>query len=370
MVGQYVSLFGENVKRFREARGFSQEYLAERADLDRSYIGGIERGERNPALKTIVRLASALAISPHQLFQEPNTDSLPIQHLAAHKTPHGITLTFKYDQYDATYDLDDATMPEFQAVIRKLQAGLRSPSQSRSDAVAAAFLYATKFWPDTNPSDIWTFLINRAYCDRNNHPQMAARVNLEQSWKRTSGWALERILMQHYGAFLQKRGITLILENTKHKKHWLDPINDPRLIPEKADIIVIDRTLGLEKLLGVIHVKASIAERRTDDIPMSQALIEAGFISILWTMDAKSTPSATPINRGEFGQSLDRRKHSEKRKDIEEHGHFSACFSYNTNTIPTPENHHTQSRIFVCGFQNPDDIFTAFLSRTALARDP
>lgn len=52
--------FGQCVRRAREARGWSQEDLAEEAGMDRTYVGGIERGERNPALLNINRLVLAL----------------------------------------------------------------------------------------------------------------------------------------------------------------------------------------------------------------------------------------------------------------------------------------------------------------------
>jgi len=55
--------FGANVRTQREARNFSQERLAELADLDRTYIGGIERGERNLGLLNVVRVAKALKTS-------------------------------------------------------------------------------------------------------------------------------------------------------------------------------------------------------------------------------------------------------------------------------------------------------------------
>lgn len=67
MSGSAASAFGANVRRCRARIGISQESLAARAGLDRSYVGGIERGERNPALKTIVVLASALDVGPSQL---------------------------------------------------------------------------------------------------------------------------------------------------------------------------------------------------------------------------------------------------------------------------------------------------------------
>jgi transcriptional regulator with XRE-family HTH domain len=55
--------FGERVRGAREARGWTQEELAAEADLDRTYIGGIERGERNLALLNVNKLAVALGES-------------------------------------------------------------------------------------------------------------------------------------------------------------------------------------------------------------------------------------------------------------------------------------------------------------------
>ena len=52
--------FGRNVARPRAERGFSQDKLAEKADFDRTFITGIERGVRNPGLKTVVGIARAL----------------------------------------------------------------------------------------------------------------------------------------------------------------------------------------------------------------------------------------------------------------------------------------------------------------------
>lgn len=60
--------FGENLRAARKERGYSQESFAHAVDLDRTYIGGIERGERNPGLKTIVRIADALEVDVAMLF--------------------------------------------------------------------------------------------------------------------------------------------------------------------------------------------------------------------------------------------------------------------------------------------------------------
>jgi len=64
MVGER---FGKAVKEFRAAQGWSQEQLAGRADLNRSYLGEIERGSAMPSLATVVKLATALGVSPSAL---------------------------------------------------------------------------------------------------------------------------------------------------------------------------------------------------------------------------------------------------------------------------------------------------------------
>lgn len=54
---------GLNVRLAREAKQLTQEKLAERANLDPTYIGGIERGPRNPGIKNVAKLARALGLT-------------------------------------------------------------------------------------------------------------------------------------------------------------------------------------------------------------------------------------------------------------------------------------------------------------------
>lgn len=60
--------FGAAVRARRERVGLSQEELAFRADLDRPYISGIERGVRNPTLRVMARMAKALRTPTHKLL--------------------------------------------------------------------------------------------------------------------------------------------------------------------------------------------------------------------------------------------------------------------------------------------------------------
>jgi transcriptional regulator with XRE-family HTH domain len=62
--------FGETVRKFRTARGLSQEKLAEHAGIHRTYIGDVERGLRNIALVNMHRIASALKVPLSSLISE------------------------------------------------------------------------------------------------------------------------------------------------------------------------------------------------------------------------------------------------------------------------------------------------------------
>jgi transcriptional regulator with XRE-family HTH domain len=61
-------VFGRNVRRFRKEQGLTQEALAHEVEIDVSYLGQIERGERNPTLSVVERFAAVLKVTPVELI--------------------------------------------------------------------------------------------------------------------------------------------------------------------------------------------------------------------------------------------------------------------------------------------------------------
>jgi len=157
-------------------------------------------------------------------------------------------------------------------------------------------------------------------------------------------------------------GINLFIADSAMKQAIVRRLDvGDRIEADKIDVLLTagdSPTNG--QFFGVVHVKASFAERRTDDVPMSIALTRAGYTSPLWTMDCKSTPGTHPYNRGELGAA--RGKRSAKRKDIEDEGYFTGCFSYNLNTNESPDTLPANRRIYVCNFEDPADAFSEYIN--------
>jgi transcriptional regulator with XRE-family HTH domain len=62
--------FGATVRRLREARGLTQEALAEAAGISATYVGFIERGDSIPTLSVILQVAAALSVRPAELLRD------------------------------------------------------------------------------------------------------------------------------------------------------------------------------------------------------------------------------------------------------------------------------------------------------------
>lgn len=69
MEGELQQVVGRNLRAYRESQGLSQEAFADVLGVHRTYMGGIERGERNLTLKSLERLANRIDLDPLTLLQ-------------------------------------------------------------------------------------------------------------------------------------------------------------------------------------------------------------------------------------------------------------------------------------------------------------
>ena len=70
MEEQVIAALGRRLRELRQTTGLSQEKFAAKAGLDRTYYAGIERGERNPSVKQLAKIAAALGVPVQELFGE------------------------------------------------------------------------------------------------------------------------------------------------------------------------------------------------------------------------------------------------------------------------------------------------------------
>jgi transcriptional regulator with XRE-family HTH domain len=349
----------------REQCGVSAEELEGRLLLGPGWIDLYLSGLAEPPLSLVIAIAAELGVSLDALVEDIEfTEPASIVHrqLTAEEDDEGLILTFMFGSHETTYQIPHGHIEEFDEMLRILMSFLEQ--DQKTEGVARAFLYATTVWPEVNPSDLWYFIIARAFHDPFNYPAAYIGADLAQSWKRTSGWALERIFVEHYGPALEAKGIYLMMPPKEQK---IELTKDLGLaehgIVEKADILLVGLREDLQlQCFGVVHVKASFAERRTDDVPLSEALIANGYVSPLVTMDCKGVPGVNAENPGELGLAWDGQGddlRGPKRRDIEVYGKFDACFSFNSATEPTPEHLDTAARVISCRFGPipPDEPF-------------
>jgi transcriptional regulator with XRE-family HTH domain len=289
MAETYLQSILRRFREIRESKGIAPEAIEETLILGPGWISRFENGETIPSLDMLFAMLNIVESNLSELLEGLNAPEATELERHIFVVPDGddLILHFKYANFDARYLLEDATSDEFDAVIKVLRDGLarlavdaaessEAGNAIKSDAVADAFLKAVSLWPDANPSDIWWFLIYRAYCDPFNHPAEFARLSFEQSWKRTGGWALEKVLVRHYAPTLAKEGIQIMTGTTEQKERLLRKVKDvdDRLEADKADVLLLGTDGNETHLFGIVHVKASFAERRTDDVPMSKALVD------------------------------------------------------------------------------------------------
>jgi len=362
----YLRALLANLSTVRQRRGLTPEQLEERLILGPGWIRRFETGQSVPSIDMLLAILHELGGGIQDVLAGLGMpEEADVQRrIFAEQNQRDLIIHFDYANFDARYTLPDAKLGDFEAVVKTMRDGLAANGGQnqavKTDAVARSFLHAVHLWPMANPSDLWWFLVYRAYCDPYNHPASSARMSFEQSWKRTGGWALEEILVRHYGRLLKQHGINISIEDSAVKQRWIQSLNlDQHVEADKIDVVLTGDTPSGPRFFGIINVKASFAERRTDDVPLSQIMVDNGYTSPLWTMDCKSTPGATPVNHGELGPVTGDR--SAKRDDTEVRGHFTGCFSYNRNTVRSLRTLPPERQVYVCDFSNSDDEFSRFI---------
>lgn len=369
MVAEYAKPFLTALKSRRETLGISAESLENDLVLGPGWVDAIESGDVKVDLAMFVYIAKHLdldlAAAMTALPSKTAIAAVP-RNCYAIPADEGIYVVFDYAGTQAKYHLPEGSVESFDDVLIVLRDGLAKANRSELDAsgvpysksraVVDAFQAAMSSWKGANGSDVWWFVVYRAYLDQYNHPAATANGDLAQSWIRTSGWALERCFVDNYRAPLDAHGIRISIETEPEKSVLLAGVKvDGFLNNDKVDVILSALDGNGERFaFGVVHVKASFAERRTDDVPLSLSLLSAGYCSPLLTLDCKSMPSETPLNRGELGTATGSR--SDKRLDIERDGVFSGVFSYNLRTEPTADP-EAKSRVQVSRFDSTDDAF-------------
>lgn len=363
---QIKTLF-QKLRSSRENSGLSYAQVEEELVMGPGWIKLIEEGRTEPSLGTLAAILSLYGQSLESFFADLDfgeDDMIVDRHLSATEDGNNLLLHFPMGQHDASVLLPKASLKELNEVLLVLRNGLASDNVR--EAIVDCFLSAVAKWPHANPSDLWYFLLAHAYQDDFNHPAAKAGRDWGQSWKRAGGWSLEAIFVQHYNTYLKTRGIELTMPGPDEKRHLLKVmglLGDSAI--EKSDVLAVGTDSNGEKHpFGVVHVKASFAERRTDDAPLSARLMAGNFASPLLTMDCKAGPSERPKNRGELGavQGGSSRV-SSKRLDIERDRIFDAAFSYNANTEPTPPGTSAAARIYRCDFADPNDAFSKHMVR-------
>lgn len=78
-MSDFAKILGQRIRNYRIAKGLSQEKLAELSKCHYTYIGQIERGEKNATIESMVKIASALDVSLSEIFEKLDTQEIEMQ---------------------------------------------------------------------------------------------------------------------------------------------------------------------------------------------------------------------------------------------------------------------------------------------------
>lgn len=352
----------------RKIAGISQQQLGEYLELDQSNISRYERLELKLDIELLERWCEAIKQNMEVVLrdagyleiEEENYKSIDIAYPNnCEATKGGVNLCLKWRNtiYPIFFPFEDYEL--FLDVYKRVEDLFTSLNEndcgmSNRDAICWALNYAINMMPGANPSDIYHHLIYRMYV------KVYRRTDPKQSWVRAGGEAVELFFKSRYYHELLASGIRIELAfQEKEKNKFLKDMNLADVIAggSKLDVCLYG-ILPSGKLIPFagVHVKASLAERVSDDKPCSERMMQAGFKSYLFTFDAKSfpPPKGNLENIGELGTTLNP---TDKRSYIEQHGSFDGCFSYNTRTEPSPPGGtYSGKKIYTSKFDKNDEF--------------
>ena len=365
---RYIQLI-EHLAQVRHDAGVTQNALAEILGWDQSAVSKVEHFDRRLDVMELYDWLTALDYNHRKFFeeigwlQEAINTSLPAMPVPGKAT----------QPTDARGHLIDGTLIEmaWQGTKRevlieglpvngylRLESEISNIYKSLNDGKGgknrAAILLALKMaidrFPTVNPSDLYHHIVYRLYL------RDYTKTQADRSWVRAGGEAFELFLEQHYNQVLNPVGIGVKwLCNDASKASALQEMGiDGEVGGSKLDIALYGQIEGNPIIFGGIHAKLSLAERVSDDVPCSVAMMGRGLASYLVTLDTKSFPPpyGDLVNRGELG-TLE--SPSDKRGYIETHGSFTACFSYNLRTTPSGQTTSSGRRIYTSTFSRETD---------------
>lgn len=359
---RYIQLIRALVSARTES-SVTQVMLAEKLGQHQSYVAKVEGLERRLDVIELFDWLQGLDYEPQKFFQdigwfprEGKVTPLPIRGQVRER-PNGVVQQLVWEGQIKEVFLERISTEKYLRVeeyVSKLFAGLNTPRPSlkNREAIAQALDFSINELPDLNPSDIYQHIIYRIYL------REYKQSKPEQSWVRVGGEAVEMFIERRYVPILKPHGISIkaLISPTARVEALREMGLAGQVSDSKLDIALYGYHQGRKLIFGGVHSKASLAERVSDDVPCSEAMIRRGFVSFLYTFDSKSFPPPTGdlVNRGELGSN---EQPSDKRRYIEDHGSFDACFSYNLRTTPSPKTTLSGKHIFVCSLKPEEDIF-------------
>ena len=363
---RYIRLI-EHLQKVRKDAGITQSDLAKKLRLDQSAVSKVEGLERRIDIIELHDWVSAIGYDHKMFLQEAGwmreavNTSLPAVPFPGGASDvivggrSGTSIEMAWQGEKRGVFIAGLTASEYlklEVDISKIYKALNAKDTKlkNREAILSALELAIHAYPDVNPSDLYHHVVYRLYL------RGYTKTQADRSWVRAGGEAFELFFEGHYNALLKSHGIEL---------RWLcnDGLRSAALkemdIQEKVGGSKLDLALYGHKgkrliAFGGIHAKASLAERVSDDVPCSVAMMQNGLVSFLVTLDAKSfpPPSGVLVNRGELGSPANP---SDKRNYVEQHGSFTGCFSYNLRSAPSPLKTPSKRRIQVSTFNPASD---------------